>query len=200
MDDLTENVETLGIVIGVLKDGSGEVSSADVFTVDYGITRWFNRTPRGSMTDCLFEDVEILGQKITETAGRLYGMKILSSNGNRMKKNGSYDHGKTFLTTLRSLVFDGIPLDSLFIITGQAIKNFSAGFDKNSVLFKALYLLGKEEGYAVEATWMNSLAETDRILASDVICSGLPEISLPSDKMDSIEKLINSLQRWMLSL
>jgi hypothetical protein len=189
-------VETFGIVIDVKKNEKSDgISSIDVFTPDSGIVRWFNKSPSGVPLDCTFEEVEITGNRTTETAGNFYGIKILSNNATAMVKNGSYDHAKTFVETLRSVVFDGVPLENLFAITRRTIGNFAAEFDANVVLLKALYLLCREEGYAVDVLWMASLTDSDKIFAKEVILSKFGH----SDN-DRAASLTRSLRLWILSL
>jgi hypothetical protein len=191
-----EAVETFGIVIGAQKNEKlGGSDSFDIFTMDHGIMRWFSRSQSLVGVNCVFEDVKISGSRTTETAGNLHGMEILSKNSDAMRQNGSYEHGKTFIETMRKMVFDGIPMCGLFAITRQAIKNFASNFNADVVLLKALYLLCKEEGYAVDATWINSLSPTDKIFARGVIFLEFDCITF-----GHASALIDSLRQWMLSL
>ncbi|MDR2737366.1 MAG: hypothetical protein LBB18_00275 [Puniceicoccales bacterium] len=191
-----EPVGAFGIAIDAkLDERLGRISSIDVLTPDCGIVRWFNRSPSPSKFDCVFEDVEIIGDRTTDTAGNFYDIKILSKNAAIMKKNGSYDHAKTFTETLRRVVFDGVPLEGLFRITERAIKNFTAELNANVVLLKALYLLCREEGYAVDSLWVNSLSDFDGIFVREVIASKFAHYDA-----DRTKNLAEALRQWILSL
>ncbi|MDR1890896.1 MAG: hypothetical protein LBQ23_01770 [Puniceicoccales bacterium] len=190
-----DTITTAGIVIDVQKnEQSGKILSMDVFTIDYGIMRWFVQTSLDHSRDFMFEDVEIIGNKTTETAGKVYKITTLSDNSNAMRQNGNYQRAKVFVEILRKVIFDGVPLENLFVITKQAIKNFASNFDASMVLLKALYLLCREEGYAVDTTWMNSLSDGDRTLARTIISS-----KLDANVDDGAPRLSDSLQRWLLS-
>jgi hypothetical protein len=194
MDDNMGSVETSGMVIGVQKNDS-TILSLDVFTVDYGIMRWFGKIRPSCNIDHMFEDVVIGGRMRTETSGSMSTIEIMSQNTPAMKENGSYGNGKIFVETMRSIVFDGIPLDKLFVITKQAIKNFVLGFNCDVVLVKALYLLCREEGYAVDTIWLGSLEERDRDFAREIIASRYDFVPSPGAC-----ELAVSLRRWMLCL
>jgi hypothetical protein len=196
-----ELIETFGVVIGIQRDVQlVKIVSIEIFTFDYGIMRWFNRSCLEAGIDYLFESIEITGAKTTETAGNLQKIKIISQDATAMKENGSYEHGKIFVETLRKITFDGFPLQNLFLITRQAIKNFASGFDANVVLLKALYLLCKEEGYAVDAEWMESLGSEDKILACCAISSQLSTDPISGAGPDRICILTDLLRQWALSL
>ncbi|MDR1413402.1 MAG: hypothetical protein LBI56_00475 [Puniceicoccales bacterium] len=196
-----KSVETFGIVIGVQRDRYfGRITSLDIFTVDYGIMRWFSRLHLDAQVDYLFASVEIIGDKTTETAGNLKKIKVIAQNASAMQENDSYEQGKLFMETLRKITFDGFPLEDLFLITGQAIKNFVAGFNADVVLLKAVYLLCKEEGYAVDAGWMKSLGSTGKTLACDVIFSPLSLGQISNATLDRICFLTDSLIHWALAL
>ncbi|MDR1457655.1 MAG: hypothetical protein LBI47_02280 [Puniceicoccales bacterium] len=189
-------IETIGIVISVQSnEQSKKILSMDVFTIDYGIMRWFIKSPFDHSRDYMFEDVEIVGNKITETAGKVHKMMVLSSNSQAMKQNGNHQGAEVFVKILRKVTFDGVPLENLFMITKQTIKNFASNFNADMILLKALYLLCREEGYAVDSTWMHSLPHCDRILARSIIAS-----RFDANIDNKASHLIDSLQTWILSL
>ncbi|MDR2778754.1 MAG: hypothetical protein LBB16_00490 [Puniceicoccales bacterium] len=188
-------IVTAGIVISIQKnEKSGKILSMDIFTIDYGIMRWFIQPPFDHSKDYMFEDIEITGNKTTETAGRMHKIITLSKNSNAMKQNGSYQRAKVFTEILREMTFDGVPLENLFAITKQAIRNFASNFNADMVLLKALYLLCREEGYAVDSAWMNSLSDMDKALAKSIISSRF-DVSIDN----KTSYLVDSLQRWLLS-
>ncbi|MDR2603182.1 MAG: DNA repair protein RecO [Puniceicoccales bacterium] len=189
-------VETSGIVISVQNDEqSKKILSVDIFTIDYGIMRWFIKSPFDHSRDYMFEDVEVIGNKITETAGKVHKMTVLSNNSQAMKQNRNYQRAEVFVKILRKVTFDGVPLENLFMVTKQTIKNFVSNFNADMVLLKALYLLCREEGYAVDSIWMYSLSHRDRTLAKSIITS-----KFDANIDDGASHLIDSLQTWILSL
>jgi hypothetical protein len=189
-------IETTGIVIGIQSNEQWKkILSMDIFTIDYGIMRWFIRSPFDHARDYMFEDVEIIGNKITETAGKVHKMTVLSSNSHAMKQNGNHQGAGVFVKILRKVTFDGVPLENLFMITRQTIKNFASNFNADMVLLKALYLLCREEGYAVDSTWMHSLSPCERMLAKSIIAS-----KFDANIDNGASHLIDSLQTWILSL
>jgi hypothetical protein len=194
-----ESVETSGVVIAVQRDGNGRISSLDVFTEDHGIMRWFNRAPLDDGRDYTFEDVEISGERATATAGKSFVVNVSSNNMARMAANGSQGDAKFFVDVLRGIVFDGVPLDRLFAITKQAIRNFVAEHNAAVVLLKALYLVCREEGYAVDAIWLDSLPNESKSLARGTIAAPLGG-NFPEGSSGAIRPLAESLGRWMLSL
>jgi hypothetical protein len=112
-----------------------------------------------------------------------------------MKENGNYQRAEVFVKILRKVTFDGVPLENLFVITKQTIKNFVSNFNADMVLLKALYLLCREEGYAVDSTWMHSLSHCDRALTKSIIAS-----KFDTNIDHGASHLIDSLQTWLLSL
>ncbi|MDR1528659.1 MAG: hypothetical protein LBS22_03705 [Puniceicoccales bacterium] len=191
-----DTVETTGMVISVQKnEQSKKILSMDIFTIDYGIMRWFIKSPFDHSRDYMFEDVEVIGNKITETAGKVHKLTIVSNNSHAMEENGNYQGAEVFVKILRKVTFDGVPLENLFVITRQTIKNFASNFNADMVLLKALYLLCREEGYAVDSTWMNSLPPCDRVLAKSIIAS-----KFDANIDHRASHLIDSLQTWILSL
>ncbi|MDR2432565.1 MAG: hypothetical protein LBD34_02315 [Puniceicoccales bacterium] len=189
-------IETTGIVISVQSnEQSKKILSMDIFTIDYGIMRWFIKHPFDHSGDYTFEDVEVIGDKVTETAGKMHKMTMLSSNSHAMKENGNHQEAEVFVKILRKVTFDGVPLENLFMLTKQTIKNFASNFNADMVLLKALYLLCREEGYAVDSIWMHSLSHRDRMLAKNIIAS---KFDVNIDNRAS--HLIDSLQTWILSI
>ncbi|MDR2776989.1 MAG: hypothetical protein LBB17_03025 [Puniceicoccales bacterium] len=191
-----DTVEASGIVISVQNnEQSKKILSMDIFTIDYGIMRWFIKSPFDHSKDYMFEDVEVIGNKITETAGKIHKITMLSNNSHTMKDNGNYQVAEVFVKILRKITFDGVPMENLFLITKQTIKNFVSNFNADMVLLKALYLLCREEGYAVDSIWMHSLSSHDRTLAKSIIAS-----RFDANIDNKASHLINSLQTWILSL
>ncbi|MDR2629095.1 MAG: hypothetical protein LBC30_03855 [Puniceicoccales bacterium] len=189
-------VETSGIVISVQNnEQSKKILSMDIFTIDYGIMRWFIKSPFDHSRDYMFEDVEVIGNKITETAGKVHKLTMLSNNSSTMKQNGNYQGAETFMKILRKITFDGVPMENLFTITKQTIKNFASNFNADMVLLKALYLLCREEGYAVDSIWMHSLSHRDRALAKSIIAS-----KFDANIDNGASHLIDSIRTWLLSL
>ncbi|MDR1233250.1 MAG: hypothetical protein LBJ75_03260 [Puniceicoccales bacterium] len=189
-------VETSGMVIGVQSnEQSKKILSVDIFTVDYGIMRWFTKSSFDHTKDYMFEDVEVIGNKITETAGKVHKLMTSSNNSHALKQNGNYQGAEVFVKILRKVTFDGVPMENLFMITKQTIKNFASNFNVDMVLLKALYLLCREEGYAVDSTWMHSLSPCDMVLAKSIIAA---KFDANIDHRASY--LIDSLQTWLLSL
>jgi hypothetical protein len=191
-----ESEETLGIVLDAREGRNFDgIACIDVFTENHGIVRLFNKSREKIGVNCVFENVAMIKKMTSGTIGNFYKIKILSENAKTMRINGSYDHGRMFVETLRHVVFDGVSLRNLFIITRQAISNFASKHDANVVMLKALYLLCREEGYAVDLSWMNSLSPSNKALARKVISS-----NFDCESSDQIWWLIESLQRWILSL
>ncbi|MDR1173366.1 MAG: hypothetical protein LBK24_01065 [Puniceicoccales bacterium] len=191
-----DHVETSGMVIGVQSsEQSKKILSVDIFTVDYGIMRWFTKSSFDHTKDYMFEDVEVIGNKTTETAGKVHKLMTSSNNSHALKQNGNYQGAEVFVKILRKVTFDGVPMENLFMITKQTIKNFASNFNADMVLLKALYLLCREEGYAVDSTWMHSLSPCDRVLAKSIIAS-----KFDANIDHRASHLIDSLQTWLLSL
>ncbi|MDR3144292.1 MAG: hypothetical protein LBT64_02200 [Puniceicoccales bacterium] len=196
-----ETIETSGVVIGVQSaTETGSVAALDVFTVDFGIMKFFSRLRFPIEPACVFEDVALSGTKTTATAGNFHGVKFLSKNHDRMLQNGSLKQAKIFVDTMRNIVFDGVPLEDLLVITKQAIRNFALNFDPNVVLLKGLYLICREEGYAVDIDWLHSLPENDRTLAKEVISSELSHGARAENDISQLEALVSSLRHWTLSV
>jgi hypothetical protein len=184
-----------GIVVGVKVHADAPVAYVDILSMDGGIVRWFNRFSRAAGGDYTFAEVEFLGERTTDTAGNCYAMEIKADNAAAMKSNGSYGRAQIYIALLRSVVIDGVPLGDLFTVTQRAIKNFASGFNADAVLLKALYLLCKCEGYAIQLGWLRSLGDGDMEIA-------IKTISAPLRRCQEFVggKILRSLRHWILSL
>jgi hypothetical protein len=52
--------------------------------------RWFRKTPFDDTIDYRFEDLKIVGETITDTAGKFDEIKLLSENANSIRQHGNY--------------------------------------------------------------------------------------------------------------
>ena len=189
-----ELVQTDGIVIAVHKKDDVHYASIDVLSSEYGILRWYNDRVLDPAVEYMLSEIYVSGKRSTVTACNLITCKIVNHSFDNLTKNGSLSHALAFVQLLRAIVFDGIPLEGLYKITKQTIKNFAAGFTPDIVLIKALYLVCREEGYAVDNIWLNSLTKDEQALAKQMIyCKS--DMASPPEAGD----ILRSLQNWILS-
>jgi len=66
------------------------IQSLELFTIDYGMMRWFRKTPFDDTIDYRFEDLKIVGEILTDTAGKFDEIKLLSENANSIRQHGNY--------------------------------------------------------------------------------------------------------------
>ena len=188
-----ELIETGGIVIAT--QGYGTYSSIDLLTPEYGILHWYNDQVLDNSIDYLFDEIHATGRRNTVTACNFNSVKVITHSSDILKRNRSYEYAVLFAKVFRSIVFDGTPLGNLFDLTKQTIKNFSLGFNPEIVTIKALYLICRHEGYAVDSLWINSLSSKNKALALQIIrCK--TNIELP--KTSKI--ILKSLRDWILSI
>ncbi len=192
-------IETSGIVIVVHESKRDaevyNLMAIDVFTVDYGILRWFfKKNNKSLLREIMFAEVEIVGNLINDTCGIINSLVICNSNEKLLHKNDSYQHAVSFVRILRSIVFDGVVMPSLLTILYKFIQNLKNGLNPSLVLFKALYLTSKCEGYPVDQDWLCSLSADTQHYVRSLLSA---RENIVTDK--NIQDLINGLENWMLS-
>lgn len=193
------DIETSGIVIVVHESNhDGKSCSAiaiDVFTVDYGISRWFfKKNNKPVLHEIMFADVEIVGYLVNDTYGIINSLTICNNNEKLLRQNGSYRYAVSFVQILRNIVFDGVAIPSLLTILYKFIQNLKKGLNPELVLFKALYLTSKCEGYAVDQDWLCSLSADIQHYVKSLLSA---RENIVTDQ--NIQDLINWIENWMLS-
>lgn len=193
------DIETSGIVIVVHESKRGaevyNLMAIDVFTVDYGILRWFfKKNNKPLLREIMFAEVEIVGNLINDTCGIINSLVICNINEKLLYKNNSYQHAVSFVRILRNIVFDGVAIPYLLAILYKFIQNLKKGLNPELVLFKALYLTSKCEGYAVDQDWLCSLSADIQYYVKSLLSA---RENVVTDQ--NIQDLINVLENWMLS-
>ena len=154
----------------------------------------FCKNNKPIFNEIMCADVEIIGHLINDTCGIINSLTICNNNENFLQQNDSYRHAISFVRILRNIVFDGVAMPSLLTILYQIIRNFKNGLNPELVLFKALYLTSKIEGYPVDQDWLCSLSYDVKCYVKSLLRTR--ENITPDD---NIQNIINSLENWILS-
>ena len=76
----------------------------------------------------------------------------------------------------------------------EALEKWDLGRHPEAVLFKALYLFSRAEGYAVKESWLEDLSASQRELAIDVLRTPVRNQRVETE---TVNALIDNLKRWL---
>ncbi len=82
----------------------------------------------------------------------------------------------------------------LFALCERSLDGFTTGHAPDASLLKSLYLLARQQGYAVNEDWAGRLGQSDHALVADMLRKPLSEIDTAPD---ALRPHITALLRWL---
>lgn len=159
------------------------------------LLRLARRTAANAPALDLFDETQLALE--TRNQGRTWFVREALPLRRRTALGASYPALRAACRFARVLAQNPVPeesRDEIYALLERALEAWEAGTRPDSVYFKSLYLLAREEGYPVREEWWHELAPTDRAAVESVLRQPAAEQTASEGE---VARLIAALEHYL---